>query len=594
MNPWTADIVRIVFIGIGATVAMDAWLLLLGRLGIPTLDFAFTGRWIGHLACGTWAHEAISKAAPVRNELALGWLTHYGVGVAFAGLMVAVGGAGWTRDPSLLPALLLGMATVVAPLFVLQPAMGAGIRFFQNGNACQELPPKPGEPHRFRARAVPERHPRRACLVTTPLLAAMSLSSGAAMKKLARLITRPCASARAWPACPPRCPRCPTLADFSSGDALPVTASSSAAASSARPNPCMRFSVRRAEGPAIDDDAGRGLARALDRRRHRAHAGRVGVLDDAEAALAVFVQHLQQRLDRGRRVRAVVLRAADALARHVFDRDVFRQGHQPCLAGGAARQPQVDAHVRVVQQTGSRALRLGHQRQPLAIHDGQAHQFLGGLRETVDDRLRDVDHARLAEEAQAHRRHLGGERVVAALRHLAHVAEADQLVQRAVTAAAHLIQLGGDLSQRRRRRDRPPGIRGSPAISPLRRSCASCSIVQILNDIRNLNGIQISGRSSRSGLACRPTLEIDREIMPVAPLVLRSTSQRAHGRTASAARDGTATARRRWRCGGTCRPRAARSSSIGIPTSTFPNASAFPDSVEPRAGRVPTAARASS
>ena len=30
------------------------------------------------------------------------------------------------RDPALLPALALGAATVVAPLFVMQPAMGAG------------------------------------------------------------------------------------------------------------------------------------------------------------------------------------------------------------------------------------------------------------------------------------------------------------------------------------------------------------------------------------------------------------------------------------------------------------------------------------
>src|SRR6188508_2870641 len=46
-------------------------------------------------------------------------------------------------------------------------------------------------------------------------------------------------------------PQVPTLADFSSGDALPMTASSAAAASSARPNPRIRLSVSRGEGPAI-------------------------------------------------------------------------------------------------------------------------------------------------------------------------------------------------------------------------------------------------------------------------------------------------------------------------------------------------------
>ena len=56
----------------------------------------------------------------------LGWLTHYVVGIAYAGLLVAVLGMEWARQPSLLPALLTGIATVIVPLFVMQPAMGNG------------------------------------------------------------------------------------------------------------------------------------------------------------------------------------------------------------------------------------------------------------------------------------------------------------------------------------------------------------------------------------------------------------------------------------------------------------------------------------
>lgn len=127
MNQLAQDIARVVCIGIGATVVMDAWLLLLNRIGVPTLNFAFIGRWVAHLTRGTWAHRAIAKAAPVKGELAFGWLTHYAVGIAFAGVMVAVGGVGWTLHPSVLPALGVGIATVAVPLFVMQPAMGAGI-----------------------------------------------------------------------------------------------------------------------------------------------------------------------------------------------------------------------------------------------------------------------------------------------------------------------------------------------------------------------------------------------------------------------------------------------------------------------------------
>jgi hypothetical protein len=106
---------------------MDAWLLLLQRFGVPTLDFALVGRWIGHMRQGRWGHPAIAKATPVPGERALGWLVHYGVGVAFAGLLVVFSGTGWMHDPSFLPALVTGIATVLAPWLVMQPAMGAGI-----------------------------------------------------------------------------------------------------------------------------------------------------------------------------------------------------------------------------------------------------------------------------------------------------------------------------------------------------------------------------------------------------------------------------------------------------------------------------------
>lgn len=113
-------------IGIGATAVMDAWLLLLKHLGVPTLNFAFIGRWVGHLFRGQFAHAAIAKAVPIRGELAWGWLTHYAVGVAFATVLVVIQGADWVRSPTLLPALAVGVCTVAAPLLVMQPAMGSG------------------------------------------------------------------------------------------------------------------------------------------------------------------------------------------------------------------------------------------------------------------------------------------------------------------------------------------------------------------------------------------------------------------------------------------------------------------------------------
>lgn len=114
-------------LGAGATALMDLWLLGLRRAGVATLDFALLGRWAGHLPQGRWRHESIAKAGAVRGERALGWLVHYAVGLLFAALLLAWQGPAWLDAPRLAPALLLGLATVAAPLLLMQPAMGAGL-----------------------------------------------------------------------------------------------------------------------------------------------------------------------------------------------------------------------------------------------------------------------------------------------------------------------------------------------------------------------------------------------------------------------------------------------------------------------------------
>ena len=120
------DLTRVAAIGIGATIIMDIWLALLKRLGVPTLDFGFVGRWVGHLLRGQIAHASIRQSPRIPGELAWGWLTHYAVGIAFAGLLMVVCGLDWAQNPSLIPAVVVGVSTVAAPLFVMQPAMGSG------------------------------------------------------------------------------------------------------------------------------------------------------------------------------------------------------------------------------------------------------------------------------------------------------------------------------------------------------------------------------------------------------------------------------------------------------------------------------------
>jgi hypothetical protein len=121
-------VARGVLMGVAGSVLIDAWALFARRaFGIQGLDYALLGRWIGHFPRGRFVHERIASAAPVAGERPLGWFAHYSIGVAFALLLLAVWGLGWARNPTILPALVIGLGTIVAPWFVMQPAMGAGI-----------------------------------------------------------------------------------------------------------------------------------------------------------------------------------------------------------------------------------------------------------------------------------------------------------------------------------------------------------------------------------------------------------------------------------------------------------------------------------
>ncbi len=121
-------VVRAALIGGGATLVMDLWALFQKVVfKVPSLNYAMVGRWFGHCMCGRFMHAKIAEAPPVSGELILGWMLHYGIGVVFAGALLWIWGLEWAYQPTLLPALIVGVATVVAPFFVMQPGMGAGI-----------------------------------------------------------------------------------------------------------------------------------------------------------------------------------------------------------------------------------------------------------------------------------------------------------------------------------------------------------------------------------------------------------------------------------------------------------------------------------
>ncbi len=57
----------------------------------------------------------------------MGWTAHYAIGVLYALAFVALVSGAWLAAPSVLPALLFGIGTVLVPFLVMQPCFGLGI-----------------------------------------------------------------------------------------------------------------------------------------------------------------------------------------------------------------------------------------------------------------------------------------------------------------------------------------------------------------------------------------------------------------------------------------------------------------------------------
>jgi len=117
-----------VVIGSGATALMDVWTVVRRQLlKVPTLDYALVGRWLLYLPRGRWRHDPIASTQSLPGERPVGWIAHYLTGIGFAAVLVAFGGPVWTEQPTIAPAMAVGVGSVVAPFFLLQPALGAGV-----------------------------------------------------------------------------------------------------------------------------------------------------------------------------------------------------------------------------------------------------------------------------------------------------------------------------------------------------------------------------------------------------------------------------------------------------------------------------------
>jgi len=130
IKKWTpvSFVFQSVWLGVLSTAFLDGWNLMRALMfDIPLTKYELIGRWLLYMLEGQFAHDAIRSSDARAGELIAGWAGHYTIGVLFAKMLLAIWGRNWLRHPRLIPAMVIGMVTVLIPYFVMQPGMGAGI-----------------------------------------------------------------------------------------------------------------------------------------------------------------------------------------------------------------------------------------------------------------------------------------------------------------------------------------------------------------------------------------------------------------------------------------------------------------------------------
>lgn len=121
------NILNAVITGVIATAMADLWQQLMKRcVSLPTANWKLAGRWVVGMTQGVFTHRSIDNAAPVPGEAAVGWTFHYLVGITYAFLYLACIRTWPEVGPGLVGALAFGIVTLVAPWFIVQPALGFG------------------------------------------------------------------------------------------------------------------------------------------------------------------------------------------------------------------------------------------------------------------------------------------------------------------------------------------------------------------------------------------------------------------------------------------------------------------------------------
>jgi hypothetical protein len=130
--------VKTVIVGIGSTLTFDLWAQFLKHtFKIRPSNICLVGRWLCYLPEGKFVHTNILSSPHKNGECSVGWFAHYMTGISFSLLFIVIVGAKWLQQPSPVSAIIFGAVTVIAPLFIMQPALGFGFAASKSPNPMQ-------------------------------------------------------------------------------------------------------------------------------------------------------------------------------------------------------------------------------------------------------------------------------------------------------------------------------------------------------------------------------------------------------------------------------------------------------------------------
>jgi len=138
MNSLALSLISAILIGLGATLTTDLWALFLNRaFKIPAPNYCLVGRWLRYMPEGIFRHSNIAFAPQKSAECTVGWIAHYMIGITFAIAFVVLAGNNWLQHPTLIPAIIFGVVTVLMPFFIMQPSFGLGLAASKTSNPAQ-------------------------------------------------------------------------------------------------------------------------------------------------------------------------------------------------------------------------------------------------------------------------------------------------------------------------------------------------------------------------------------------------------------------------------------------------------------------------